>query len=128
MTVRERVVLPKISDVISIIHHLLDANSGCDHELELYSVDFKDAFHMFPLRRDERHFVISKGGYGRYHMSRVVQFGLAPGPLLCARLVSAAMRACQSAIHDFEWSVATYVDDPLMVISGRTAVARCRVF
>ena len=128
MEVRERVILPKITDVVAIIHHLQSSNSSWDAPLELYSIDFKDAFHMLPLRPEERQFVICKDGYGRYHVSKVVLFGLAPGPLLWARLASAAMRLAQSAVWDHEASVATYVDDPLMVIAGPDQRSRCKIF
>ena len=128
MEVRERVILPKITDVVAIIHHLRSANSSWDAQLELYSIDFKDTFHMLPLRPEERQFVMCKDGYGRYDVSKVAQFGLAPGPLLWARLESAAMLLTHSAIWDHEASVATYVDDPLMVIAGPDQRSRCCIF
>jgi hypothetical protein len=67
--------------------------------LELVSVDFRDAFHMCPLKHDERQFVVAKDSYGWYHVSKVVQFGLSPGPLLWARLASAAMRFGQAIVN-----------------------------
>ena len=66
------------------------------HEEVVFSTDFRDAFHTLPLRQDDRCYVICKGLHGRYHVSRVVLFGLAAGPCVC------------------------YVDDPLAFVKGRT--------
>ena len=125
MDVRERVILPKISDVAQSIQHLARLNEGwSDMTLELVSVDFKDAFHMCPLKQDERQFVVAKDSYGWYHVSKVVQFGLSPGPLLWARLASAAMRLGQAIVKPWEAAVSTYVDDPLLTVFGESAQAR----
>lgn len=129
MSVKERVILPKITDVVSALHALARKNQGwSDVQFELFSVDFKDAFHMCRLRQDERQFVICKDSYGLYHVSKVVQFGLSPGPLLWARLASASMRIAQSVAKDWESSVHTFVDDPLLVIAGNTPLHRARSF
>lgn len=129
MTVKERVILPKITDVVSGLHAIARKCEGFSgFELEMFSVDCKDAFHMCHLREEERQFVICKDSYGCYPVSKVVQFGLAPGPLLWARLASASMRLGQSIVQDWEASVHTYVDDPLILIAGHTGVGRCRVF
>jgi len=96
--------------------------------VELFSIDFRDAFHRCPLRQEERQFVVCKDSYGFYHVSRVVQFGLSPGPLLWARLAAAAMRLGQSAIAEWEASVCTYVDDPLISIMGESKADRTKIF
>ena len=122
MTVKERVILPKISDIAQSIQYLAKLNEGwSDMLLELVSVDFRDAFHMCPLRPDERQFVVAKDSYGWYHVSKVVQFGLSPGPLLWARLASAAMRLGQAIVKPWEAAVSTYVDDPLLTVMGESA-------
>ena len=122
MTVKEQVILPKISDIAQSIQYLAKLNEGwSDMLLELVSVDFRDAFHMCPLRPDERQFVVAKDSYGWYHVSKVVQFGLSPGPLLWARLASAAMRLGQAIVKPWEAAVSTYVDDPLLTVMGESA-------
>ena len=90
----------------------------------MFSSDFRDAFHSLPLRQDERRYVVSKDLHGRYYVRKVVLFGLAPGPLLRARLASAAMRLSQAVAHDGESSAVCYVDDPLMFVIGQTARLR----
>ncbi len=115
-----------LTDVAGAIRRLLVKNDGWAHQqLELISVDFRDAFHTCPLRQDECQFVVCKDSYGSFHVSRVVQFGLSPGPLLWARLASAAMRLGLSAI---EASVCTYVDDPLIAVMGRSKAERTKMF
>ena len=69
MDVKERVILPKISDVAQSIQYLAKLNEGwSEMSLELISVDFRDAFHMCPLKHDERQFVVAKDSYGWYHV------------------------------------------------------------
>ena len=64
MTVKERVILPKITDVVSGLHAIARKCEGFSgFELEMFSVDFKDAFHMCHLREGERQFVICKDSY-----------------------------------------------------------------
>ena len=129
MEVRERVILPKVTDFISSVQHLLQqAEDWPDHSLELFGADFKDAFHMLPLCPAERKYAVCKDLHGKYHVSKVVVFGLAPGPLLWARLASAAMRVSQAVVAPFEAAVACYVDDPLLAIMGRNSQERTRVF
>ena len=125
MTVLERVILPRETDALSAFQHVLRTNWHCSpDEIEMFTADFRYAFHSLPLRQNVRRYVVSKDLHGRYHVSKVVLFGLAPGPLLWARLASAAMRLSQAVAHDGESSAVCYVDDPLMIIIGQTAHMR----
>ena len=119
MTIRERVVLPRISDVAASLHRLLTCNKGYNTWPLLMSADFSDAFHMMNLRQDEKQFVIVKGmdlnGSPRYYGMQAVTFGLAPGPLLWGRLAAAAMRLSQAMTFQYEAEVQCFVDDPLII-------------
>ena len=122
MHIRERVTLPRITDVASGLQKLLEANSGWNPSArpQLMSADFSDAFHMLKLRDDERKYLVVKGmedsqGRPRYYVMRVVVFGVAPGPLLWGRLAAAAMRISQAVVKNFEGEVNTFVDDPLVI-------------
>ena len=121
MHIRERVVLPRVSDVAMSLQKLLDLNSHYpSFHPELMSADFSEAFHTCTLREDERKFVIVKGlsnqdGLPQYYVMRVVVFGLAPEPLLWARLCAAAMRLSQATLKAEEADVNTFVDDPVVV-------------
>ena len=103
-SVRERVMLPKITDAVAglnrVRRHLM-----VGEEIE--------AFHTLPLRSEDRGFVICKDLHGKYHISRVVLFGLAAGPLLWSRLAAGAMRLAQATVEDGHAAAVCYVDDPL---------------
>ena len=126
--IRERVVLPRISDVARIWQKLLELNNGqCD--VEFFSADFSNAFNTLRLKDGERQFAVFKGlpdemGRNRYYVSKVVVFGLAAGPLLWGRLCGAAMRLAQAMAHPRESEVATFVDDPVVVVAGQTVAQR----
>lgn len=119
---RERVTLPRISDVADGYLQLLALNHGrADGKYpKLFSTDFRDAFYMLNLRPDERSYVVMKGltdvnGQDKYYMSSVVVFGLATGPLLWSRVAACAMRVSQSVLKAEECDVHCFVDDPLIV-------------
>lgn len=130
-TVRERVILPKITDFVKSVHRILGRRpqqSEEEQELELFSSDFSNAFYMCPLKSSERGYVVFKGKGGKYYVSKCVVFGLAAGPLLWARVASAAMRVVQAVMREHEAAIACYVDDPLLAIMGPSKRARMRTF
>ena len=117
---RERVTLPRVSDVADSLKRLLKKNEGWGTYPMLFSADFRDAFMMLNLRADEKKYVVMKGlrdseGRDRYYVSHVCVFGLATGPLLWSRLAAAAMRISQSVLAPHEAEVNCFVDDPLVV-------------
>ena len=128
MTIRERVVLPRVTDVMASWRRLVEAHEG-KAEVEMMSADFKDAFNMLRLAKAEQPLVVVKGADGehgqpRYFAFQVVVFGLAPGPLLWGRVAAAAMRLAQSAMWPLEAEVSTFVDDPLMLAAATCARER----
>ena len=131
MTVRERVVLPRVSDVADSLKRLLWHNSNYRTWPCLMSADFSDAFYMAKLMDSERKYVITKGmplnGRPRYYCMKVVTFGLAPGPLLWARLASAAMRLSQAMARPWESEVHCFVDDPLIVSMASSFTEHARI-
>ena len=132
---RERVTLPRISDVADGYLQLLALNhkSVSGRYPKLFSTDFKDAFYMLNLRSEERAYVVMKGlpdesGKERYYMSNVVVFGLATGPLLWSRVAAAAMRISQAVLHAEEADVHCFVDDPLIVSMAESEQQHARQF
>ena len=122
ITCRERVTLPRVSDVAQGFLQLVSNNSQWfpGYYIELFALDFKDAFNMLQLRADERKFVVMKGlpddkGRQRYYVSSCVVFGVATGPLVWSRVAAAAMRLGQSVMQAWETDVHCYIDDPLIV-------------
>ena len=132
MKIRERVVLPRITDVMASWKRLIEAHQG-HAEVEMMSADFKDAFNMLKLAEVEKPMVVVKGSNGehdqpRYYAFQVVVFGLAPGPLLWGRVAAAAMRLAQSAMWPSEAEVSTFVDDPLMLAAHASLRERTWAF
>ena len=118
---RERVTLPRISDVATGFLQLVSNNQAGfpDSYIELMALDFKDAFNMLQLRADERCYVVIKGqddeeGWSRYYVCNCVVFGLATGPLW-SRVAAAAMRLGQAVLKSHETDINCYIDDPLIV-------------
>lgn len=132
---RERVTLPRISDVADGYLQLLSNNAGWNDAAypEWFTADFKDAFHMLQLREDEKAFVVMKGqddhlGRCRYYISNVVVFGLTTGPLLWSRLAAATMRLSQSVLKQHEANVCCYIDDPVIGSVASTPAEHTRHF
>ena len=116
-----RVVLPRISDLVRDILLLL-ADATAEEEVEIFVLDFKDAFWNVPLHpRERRHFVGAAGGrLWAYH--RAAQ-GSRNGPLAWAGPASVLMRCTQgmlTGIADGTKRARTelYVDDPAAAIKG----------
>ena len=83
---------------------------------------------MMKLREQEKKYVVVKGADGFYYLMQCVAFGLACGPLLWGRLAAAAMRISQSTVASWEGRAQCFVDDPILVVAGKTMRERSRVF
>jgi hypothetical protein len=127
MTLLERVVLPRISDVASSLSELLKVAEE-EAAPEFLIADFVDAFYTLKLLEAERKYVVCKGLDGRYYIMRCVCFGLACGPLLWGRLAAAAMRLAQSAVLNSEGRAQCYVDDPIIIAAGKSKQERSTIF
>lgn len=124
MDVRERVVLPRISDVAKGAKALAGYS---DHELEFLCCDFQDAFLTMLAHPDERPFIVVKDALGRYVAIKVCAFGLASAPLLWCRLSSMAMRLAQACSEDHEARSHCFIDDPLVAVSAPTVRRRTKI-
>ena len=124
MTVKERVVLPRVSDVAKSVQALAYSDS---YLLELLCIDFKDAFYTMPAHHAERGYLVVKDTQGRYICIKVCAFGLASAPLLWCRLAACIMRLAQATHHDWECRISCYVDDPIVVACGQTSMERTRI-
>lgn len=65
---RERVVLPRMTDITSAWYRLMSSHHG--QTVEAMSADFKDAFNMLHLADEEKPYVVVKGMDGEYGQSR----------------------------------------------------------
>ena len=111
---RERLVLPRISDFVEsmldlwegveaslgigqhtwLAPHILASRRG-QFEVELFVIDFKDAFYTMTVLENERKYIIAKGLEFLYNFL-VAAFGIASGPLLWGRLAALASRLVQA--------------------------------
>ena len=121
MCIRQRVVLPRVSDVANEWAAMVQEDN--DAVVHFAVIDFRDAFYQCRLAPVERKHVVVKASGSVYYILEVVAFGLACGPLLWSRLAAALVRLAQAACWDTA-RIQCYVDDPLLVVKGLDAVAR----
>ena len=126
ISLRERVVLPRISDVAESVSALMKSASWGD-ACEAMISDFKDAFCSLPLHVEEQPFAVIKGN-SLYYLLKTVVFGVASGPLLWARLASWGMCISQAVACCSECKAQCFVDDPIMLACGGSERQRTRSF
>ncbi|CAK0891828.1 unnamed protein product [Prorocentrum cordatum] len=115
---RQRIVLPRLSDVIDDALYLL---RECQHEpeqnLEWLVLDFTDWFYNIPLRHCERrHFVAYYGG--EFIIFLTMAQGSVNAPLVCGRVAALVARLTQSMFWATEVRHHIYVDDPIIAARG----------
>ena len=117
MEIRQRVVLPRVTEVASAWRHLQARNPG--ESITLAVIDFKDAFYTCRLSSKEMKYAVVRGRKG-YYILQVVAFGLACGPLLWGRTAALLMRLASALLPELR--LQCFVDDPILVISGKDAL------
>ena len=126
ISLRERLVLPRIADVAESVSALMKSASWGD-AFEAMISDFKDAFYSLPLHVEEQPFAVIKGSSLSYLLKTVV-FGVACGPLLWARLASWGMRISRAVACCSESRAECFVDDPIVLACGGSVRQRTRSF
>ena len=125
--VNERIVLPRIQDVVSSLReiwatkHLQNHIGGNEKEdyFEFYLIDLQDAFTHFAIRKEElRHCVTPDEKEEEAILWRAMLFGYKAAPLLMGRLSSAIGRLCQSICDPKLTQYQIYVDDLLVASLG----------
>ena len=115
VTLPERVVLPRLSDVMDQTLRLLrDSPEGM--ELAYMVLDFSDAFKQLRVAQDEQRFLSGAWSQG-WFLYQTVMFGIASGPLVWGRVAAALMRFGQSVLQK-DGCLACFVDDPIMPAVG----------
>ena len=127
MMLRERVILPRVSDVAESVHALFLKNGRSD-DMEFFISDFKDAFYTLPRRLSERKYAVVKGHQSTFYLINVVSFGFACGPVLWCRLAACSNRIVQATVSDHEGRVQTFVDDPIMAECAPSRRDRSMIF
>ena len=111
---RERLVLPRLCDVVQATLDLMEAGFDTDH-LQFLVADFKDAFKMLKTFPTERRFLAGKA-LDSYFVFCTVLFGVGTGPLVWCRVAASIMRISQAVLAHTR--IACFVDDPILVLGG----------
>jgi len=114
MTIRQRVVLPRVTEVVTSWQQLAAMYRG--QPLTMAVIDFKDAFYTCRLNASEKKYAVVQGRKGFYILN-VVAFGLACGPLLWGRTAAVMMRLAAAMLPELR--LQCFVDDPIFVLSGQ---------
>ena len=122
--IKERVILPRISDliedVLSVIERLKEGE-----QWEAFALDFRDAFKHMIINENERCHLGGRA-LGGLFVYMVLVVGIKAGPLLGGRLASLVMRVTSVVNQKDNCRLQCYVDDPAMTTGG-TLKARNKV-
>ena len=111
---KERILLPRILDVA---HNILNLQALGPEEVELFILDFADAFWLLPLAAEERRWFTSKLRGKYFAFLRNAQ-GSRNAPLCWGRLAAMIGRMTQSIYRKDEALAEIYTDDPCICLRG----------
>ena len=131
--IRERIVLPRIQDVLDSLRYLRENRFGlvlkaqgedwddqdqCD-EIELVSADLSDAYcHLAVHENELGNCVAPSTRPGKYLVFTAMLFGFKGAPLVMGRFAATLARLLQSLIPADEMQSQLYMDDPLWMLQG----------
>ena len=123
--VPERIILPRISDVVGSLRELyrlrirMTKHGSENWEFELISADLADAYMHFGVHPSELQNCLATGlEENELVLFQAMSFGFKGAPLVMGRLSAAAMRLFQAMMPDSQGQIQCYMDDPLMVLQG----------
>eukprot|EP00919_Chromeraceae_sp_WS-2016_P019672 GHVR01046837.1.p1 GENE.GHVR01046837.1~~GHVR01046837.1.p1 ORF type:complete len:183 (+),score=15.44 GHVR01046837.1:78-626(+) len=122
---QERLVLPRLPDVISATLDLMETGYDTAH-LRVLVADFSDPFKMLRTHPRERRFLACRA-LGTYFVFCTVFFGVGTGPLVWCRVAASMMRITQAALGTDTSRIACFMDDPLLVVAGCRLTVRARL-
>eukprot|EP00435_Cladocopium_sp_Y103_P052211 s157_g16.t1 len=134
--VEERIVLPRVVDVVAMLQHMWKPRGGAKgkrltedrDDFEFYLIDLQDAFCHFPVRKEElRHCVTPDELEQDALVWTAMLFGYRAAPLLMGRLSSALGRFLQSMVCPDLTQLQIYVDDVLIAMLGDRAAREARL-
>eukprot|EP00435_Cladocopium_sp_Y103_P021609 s565_g5.t1 len=131
--IKERIVLPRIQDVIHSLKYLRESRFGlflkaqreewedqdqCN-EIELASADLADAYYHPAVSENElANCAAPSASPGRYLVFTAMLFGFRGAPLIMGRFASMLARLVQALIPPDELQSQLYMDDPLWMLQG----------
>jgi len=121
--VPERIILPRISDVVASLRELYKKramhDTVGDWEMELIGADLADAYMHFGVHPDELQNCLAPGlDEDELVLFKAMSFGFKGAPLVMGRLSSAAMRLFQAMMPEAQGQIQCYMDDPLLMLQG----------
>ena len=125
VVVRERVVLPRATEVVGDALDLLEATG--ETEAEFFVLDFKDAFKQLTVDPSERRFLGGEALEG-FFVYKVLVFGIKSGPLLWGRVAALLMRLTAAALYREHVRIQCFVDDPVATLAGTPVRRRLNIW
>ena len=122
-TVNERIILPRVVDVIRGVQDLWRhrGSEGDDPEfhLEMVGFDLSDAYCHFGIAQGELAHSLAPHPDGKnVILFKAMLFGFKAAPLVMGRLSATMTRLWQSCLAAHQGMVQTYMDDPLVTLQG----------
>ena len=111
----ERVVLPKLTDVVEAAMSLMKKTGST--EIEYMTTDFRDAFKQLRVHPHEQRYLGGEGLKG-FFVYMVVLFGNKSGPLLWCRTAAFLMRLTVALVFETPTLLECFVDDPIVITAG----------
>ena len=113
----ERIVLPRLNDVIGDARDLWSRNRHRGDTTRFLAIDISNAFHIIPLARHEWRFTIA-AILGKYYVFKVLVFGSSSAPTVWGRYAAFLGRTTASIVDRSHVRVEIFVDDPLYIARG----------
>ena len=112
----ERVVLPRIADIVDSIREV-GVDDGQSQDVYMLGTDISDAFHQVPL--DGREWQYTAAAFrGKIYIFKVLVFGSVSAPTVWGRYAAWLGRSTAAVLLDTACKMHIYVDDPIYVASG----------
>ena len=118
VTIRERLVLPRLGDVMDDNAELLEVSEH-DDEWLVAVLDFADAFKHLSVAPEEQAYLSGRAWHIVF-MYLVVLFGIGSGPLIWGRVAAAALRITQ-AVLGARGRAECFVDDTILILRGKAS-------
>ncbi|CAK0809933.1 unnamed protein product, partial [Prorocentrum cordatum] len=117
----ERIVLPRLLDVLKDLMSLMEAPSARDVGVDMMVLDWEDAFHSVGVRSEELPHQIVRGFEGEFVGYETILFGGGGSPLVWGRTAAFLGRSGQALFSRQEARIQVYVDDPWTAWLGNSA-------
>ena len=116
VTFQERLVLPRLKDLVAGIMDLFQAKHQGEG-MDLLTLDFRDAFKQLHVVPTERPFLAGAAMDG-FFSYRTILFGVGSGLLVWCRVAAWVMRSTQAWLGNHRAQTNCFVDDPIIAIQG----------